>query len=255
VSDADEILAIEKSAFAAWPAAEIERLGGWHLRFNHGVTNRGSSVWPGPDPEPFALEERLDAVERFYAERGARACYQLSPVCDPAHLDRVLEDRGYEAYSPVSVETAEVDTIAALAPPPEIDVRCFDTLPEEWFDVSGRRGRFQGQAEAVYRAMLERLHGRTGFAQARIGGQVAAVGLAVASAPWVGVFSMLTLEGFRRLHLAEAVLTAIAYWADERGARRLYLQVEVENTPARRLYERVGFTPRYRYHYRRQPGR
>jgi GNAT superfamily N-acetyltransferase len=103
--------------------------------------------------------------------------------------------------------------------------------------------------------MLERLHGRTGFAQARIGGQVAAVGLAVASAPWVGVFSMLTLEGFRRLHLAEAVLTAIAYWADERGARRLYLQVEVENTPARRLYERVGFTPRYRYHYRRQPGR
>jgi ribosomal protein S18 acetylase RimI-like enzyme len=65
---------------------------------------------------------------------------------------------------------------------------------------------------------------------------------------------MLTLEGFRRLHLAEAVLTAIAYWADERGARRLYLQVEVENTPARRLYERVGFTPRYHYHYRRQPG-
>ena len=87
----EEILAIEKSAFAAWPAAEVERLGGWRLRFNHGVTNRGSSVWPGPDAEAFALSERLDAVERFYTEREARACYQLSPVCDPTHLDGVLE--------------------------------------------------------------------------------------------------------------------------------------------------------------------
>ena len=144
MSDVEEILAIEKSAFAAWPAAEVERLGGWRLRFNHGVTNRGSSVWPGPDGEAFALSERLDAVERFYTERGARACYQLSPVCDPTHLDGVLEDRGYESYAPVSVETADVDAIAAQALRPEVDVRCFETLPEEWFDVSARRGRFQG---------------------------------------------------------------------------------------------------------------
>lgn len=254
MSEAEEILAIEKSAFASWPAAEVEKLGGWRLRFNYGVTNRGSSVWPGPDTEPFALTERLDAVERFYAERSGRACYQLTPVCSPSHLDAVLEERGYEAYAHVSVETADVDTLAAGTLRPEIEVRCFDALPEEWFDVSARRGRFQGRDEAVYRALLGRLHGRTGFAQARVGGQVAAVGLAVASAPWVGVFSMLTLEGYRGLRLAEAVLTAIAYWADERGARQLYLQVEVENTSARRLYERVGFSPRYRYHYRRQPG-
>jgi len=255
VSDADEILVIERSAFAAWPAAEVEVLGGWRLRYNHGVTNRGSSVWPGPGEAVQPLDERLDRVERFYAERGALACYQLSPICDPPHLDAVLEERGYEAYAPVSVEVADVGRIASAAPPPpELEVRCFDALPDEWFEVSGRRGRFQGRAEAVYRGMLERLRGRAGFAQARIGGQVAAVGLAVASAPWVGVFSMLTLEGYRRMGLAEAVLDAIARWAHERGADRLYLQVEVENAPARRLYERVGFEPRYGYHYRRQPG-
>ena len=36
-----EVLAIEKVAFEAWPAAEVEALGGWRLRFNHGITNRG----------------------------------------------------------------------------------------------------------------------------------------------------------------------------------------------------------------------
>ena len=37
-----ETLAIERVAFDAWPAAEVRVLGGWRLRFNHGVTNRGS---------------------------------------------------------------------------------------------------------------------------------------------------------------------------------------------------------------------
>jgi GNAT superfamily N-acetyltransferase len=63
---------------------------------------------------------------------------------------------------------------------------------------------------------------------------------------------MLTLESYRRQRLAEAVLAAIARWAGERGAERMYLQVELENAPARSLYARVGFRPRYAYHYRRQ---
>ena len=68
-----EILAIERVAFEAWPAAEVRALGGWRLRFNHGVTNRGSSVWPGPGPCETPLEERFAEVERFYAERSAAA--------------------------------------------------------------------------------------------------------------------------------------------------------------------------------------
>jgi GNAT superfamily N-acetyltransferase len=248
-----EILAIERVAFEAWPAAEVRALGGWRLRFNHGVTNRGSSVWPGPGPCETPLEERFAEVERFYAERSAAACYQVSPAADPPALDARLAARGYEAFSPVSVEVAAVGEVLARATPLEVDAACSDTLPEEWFDVSGRRGRFREDAVAVYRTLLERLHGRAGFALARAGGQVAAVGLAVAAPPWVGVFSMLTLESYRRQRLAEAVLAAIARWALERGAERMYLQVEVENQPARSLYARVGFRPRYEYHYRREP--
>jgi GNAT superfamily N-acetyltransferase len=198
------------------------------------------------------LDARIEAVERFYAERAAAASYQLSPSAEPPELDAALAARGYELFAPVSVETAEVDEVAA-ATSGEVAAACSDTLPEEWFDVSGRRGRFRGDAVAVYRAMLERLHGRAGFALARAGGQVAAVGLAVAAPPWVGVFSMLTLESYRRQRLGEAVLSAIARWAGDRGAERMYLQVEVENAPARSLYARVGFRPRYAYHYRRQP--
>lgn len=266
-----EVLAIERVAFDAWPAAEVQALGGWRLRFNHGVTQRGSSVWPGPGErgplrgpageEPLRgpgegppLEARIAAVERFYAERGAAAAYQISPAADPPQLDRALAARGYQTSLPVSVELSDAAAVAALGTPAGAEAVCSDTLSEEWFDLSGRRGRFQGEAVAVYRAMLARLAGRAGFALVRAGGEVVAVGLSVAAPPWAGVFSMLTLPAWRGKRLGEAVLGAIARWALGRGASRLYLQVETDNAPARRLYARVGFAPRYEYHYRRQAG-
>jgi GNAT superfamily N-acetyltransferase len=247
-----EILAIERAAFDAWPAAEVQALGGWRLRFNHGITSRGSSVWPGPGASDRPLAARIEAVERFYAERGAAASYQISPAADPPQLDAALAALGYEASVPVSVELAGVTGVAALATPQGAEALCSDELSEAWFEVSGRRGRFQGEAVAVYRAMLERLRGRAGFALVRAGGAVAAVGLTVSSPPWAGVFSMLTLPAWRGKRLGEAVLGAIARWALGRGASRLYLQVETDNAPARKLYARVGFAPRYEYHYRRQ---
>ena len=250
-----EILAIERVAFDAWPAAEVKALGGWRLRFNHGVTSRGCSVWPGPGEDGPPLDARVEAVERFYAGRGAAASYQLSPASAPPELDRVLAARGYEPSVPVSVELASAAGVAALATPRGAEASCSDELSEAWFDLSGRRGRFEGEAVAVYRAMLGRVRGRAGFALVRAGGETVAVGLTVASPPWAGVFSMRTLPDRRGQRFGEAVLGAIARWAQGRGASRLYLQVETDNAPARKLYARAGFEPRYEYHYRRQPGR
>ena len=123
------MLAIERVAFDAWPAAEVHALGGWRLRFNHGVTNRGSSVWPGPGPCDAPLAERFERVERFYAERSAPACYQISPAAEPPGLDAALAARGYEVFSPVSVEVAELGEVLARATPLEVEATCSDTLP------------------------------------------------------------------------------------------------------------------------------
>ena len=248
-----EILAIERAAFESWPAAEVVPLGGWRLRFNHGVTNRASSVWPGPGASERSLAARIDAVERFYAERGAAAAFQLSPAADPPELDAALATRGYELWSPVSVESAPSAALAAPRAPPGAETLCAEGLSEEWFDFSGRQGRFRGAEIPVYRALLGRLTGRVGFALVRVDGQPAAVGLGVVAPPWAGIFSMLTLQEQRGRRLGEAVLGAIAGWARDRGASQLYLQVETDNAAARSLYARAGFTPRYAYHYRRQP--
>ena len=43
------------------------------------------------------------------------------------------------------------------------------------------------------------------------------------------------------------------HWHAEKGAVASYLQVEADNHPARRIYQRLGFADAYAYHYRVAP--
>ena len=47
-----------------------------------------------------------------------------------------------------------------------------------------------------------------------------------------------------------AFLAALAGWAGAHRAGHMYLQVEQDNVPALRLYERMGFGALCAYHYR-----
>lgn len=248
----DEILAIEQAAFEAWQAEEVLALGPWRARAMRGVTNRANSVWAGPGEPPGGFARAIAAVEAFYAARALPAQFQLAPIADP-RLDGLLEERGYVRIEEVCVETASAERVAKLPVRAGVQAACEGALSDAWFALSGRRGRFQGEATAVYRALLERVVPRAGFASARCGvGEIGAVGLAILAPPLAGVFSMLTLPEQRRRGLAEAVLGELARFALARGAERLYLQVEADAAPARTLYERAGFAERYRYHYRRR---
>ncbi len=53
----------------------------------------------------------------------------------------------------------------------------------------------------------------------------------------------------RRQGLGAAITSALAAAAAGRGARRILLQVETGNAPARALYQRCGFRDSHRYQY------
>jgi GNAT superfamily N-acetyltransferase len=82
-----------------------------------------------------------------------------------------------------------------------------------------------------------------------IDGEPAAAGLCVVDDGLAGIFSMRTARAFRRRGLGTRLLRALARFAHDSGAARLYLQVE-DDSPARALYLRLGFEPVYGYHYR-----
>jgi GNAT superfamily N-acetyltransferase len=243
----DPVEAIERCAFEAWPAEEVESLAGWRLRAMRGVSRRANSVWTFDATGDLSLDERVGRVERWYASRKLAPTFQVTARTRPAGLDMLLDVRGYRIDAPVAIQTAATaDVVSAAGPSDAVVTRA---CTNDWFDISAHRGRFAQVADA-YRGLLERLGPRARFAVARVDGRPASVGLGVVTEGWMGVFSMLSLPEARRRGAARAVLSALAGTARREGVGDMYLQVERDNVAALALYSAASFRELYGYHYR-----
>lgn len=244
----DEIALIEELAANAVPPAVAQELDGWRLRFNWGVTRRANSVLAARHGPTLGLEQKLAAAEAFYWRRGVIARFQLCPASDPAGLDALLAERGYDASPTTLVQTA---SLAALLGADGGAARVSERFDEAWLAAY-----LEGEGESdqrkigARREMLQRVGPPAGFAVAEAEGHLAAVAFGVVERGWLGIFSVATSPARRGRGLARAALAALGGWAEGHGAHDAYLQVFSANAPAIRLYERLGFTTRYAYWYR-----
>ncbi|MDH5675461.1 MAG: GNAT family N-acetyltransferase [Myxococcales bacterium] len=250
-SEDSSIPALERAAFAAWPAARVLDVDGWKLRLTGGMTRRANSVWPLQARGQLEVEARIDAVERHYRREGLPVRLQITGAAVPADLDARLEARGYAVESPVAIAVAKVAAVAGLGPAPaHFEAEVLRAPDARWLAVSADGGRF-AEARPHYEALLARIGQRARFALACREGQPLAVGLGVCDGDLFGVFSMLTLPEARRQGAGRTVLAALAKSARAAGATQLYLQVGRDNRAALSLYQAAGFRERYGYHYRR----
>jgi ribosomal protein S18 acetylase RimI-like enzyme len=249
-----EIIAVEEAALAAWPALEIAQLDGWHLRAALGVTGRANSVWPNRCTGSLSLDERLEAVERFYTERGLAAKFQITPAALPEGLDARLRARGYRLHSPTWVQTASLGEIMQHTRPlrelPNFEIEVSEEFDVAWFILYREAEGADESSAAVRRVILQQLPQPSAFVSLSVDGAEAAVGLGVVCGSWMGVFCMSTVARFRRMGAASAILRSLAIWGSMHEADQAYLQVRQENAAAIATYARAGFTTAYPYHYR-----
>jgi N-acetylglutamate synthase len=243
-STADE-LALEQVAARCLQPAETYGLGGWVLRADGGFTRRANSVLPLRAPG-LPLEEALGRAHGWYARRGLPLRIQV-PVEARRLLDAELGERGWAADAYTHLLAARLDAVAADAadaPPVRIEAG-----PDEAWLALYRGG--QGLSDAG-RALLTR-HRHVAFASLDIDGEVAAVARGTVDEKWLGVMAVEVAPAHRRRGLATAVTAALWDWGRSQGATRSYLTVLAENTPAVRLYEKLGYWVHHDYHYRQEP--
>jgi GNAT superfamily N-acetyltransferase len=250
----DPVALIERLAANAWPAATVRHADGWLLRTTPGVARRRSnSALPPPSAAtagPARLASALDRAERFYAARDRPAVVQVSPAERHARLDRELAARGYRRQAPTVVSTAPLEGVLAGRPPaPIMEVSVADAMTPRWL-AAWTAVEARPDAEATASQVLARIRPRTGFLAATGDAGALGVALLVVEPPWAGIICLATHPEARRSGVATTILQAGAAWAATFAARHLYLQVEEDNLPARRLFTRLGFRPSHHYHYR-----
>jgi ribosomal protein S18 acetylase RimI-like enzyme len=238
---------LQERAARALPAEHLEVVEGWWLRHSPSCAWWVATVLPHGDARAGDLVRRIAVAEKFYAGHGATARFQISPGACPEGLDTVLAERGYRRESSVSLQVAACARVLEQVPTGAQRVRLDDRLTSAWFEAW--QAVHGGDARAE-RDMLERVDRPRIYASAMVGEDVVAVGRAVADTGWAGVFGMATLPEARGRGAGRGVLAALAGWAGAHEAERMYLQVERDNVPALRLYERMGFNEIGRYHYR-----
>jgi GNAT superfamily N-acetyltransferase len=250
----DLVKGLQERAARALPAEHVEDAEGWWLRHSPGCSWWAGSVLPHGAAGRAELVRRVVRAERFYAGRGALARFQISPPACPEGLDAFLAERGYRRESPMSLQVVPTPRVLERVPAGSLRVRVDDRPTRGWFAAWRAVHGHGGDARPEW-DLLARVARPGAYAHAVSGGDVVAVGRAVADAGWAGVFGMATLPEARGKGAARAVLAALAGWAVAHRADRMYLQVERGNIPALRLYERAGFAELCAYHYRTMPGR
>jgi GNAT superfamily N-acetyltransferase len=234
---------LDTLAANAMPAQFVHRAGGWLLRAapDYPFRRCNSVLAIGGDPIP-AGDDAFELVESFYETVERRARYQVSPASCPSDLDARLAHRGYEVEAPVDILVA---VIAGVARSSMVNVR--RAIDPAWAGVLGDRVRAYAQLlRAVAFPSIVVTAGDDPTSPA-------AIALGVIERGWLGVFGMQTRPEYRGRGIATELLDTLLAVGAEMGATRSYLQLEVDNEHALRLYERRGFARVYGYHYRTQP--
>ncbi len=246
---------LERIMVEGWQPVERAELGGWLLRASAGFTGRANSVLPLGSPG-VPLSEAVDRCESWYDERGLRRLFCLfGPAgfaVDDDPLGRELLGRAYEPFNNTGVRTAATQALPhEVAHASGARVRLESEPSPRWWDAwTAWDGRTEhaNAAPSAARAVLSGSPDQL-FASLEVGGALVGVARVAYAQVWAGVSALYVAPQHRRTGVAVQLMSALADASSARGIRSLYVQVAQANSPARSLFQRLGFNIHHEYLY------
>jgi len=240
------LTAFEELSLNAWPSLQTVVYDGWMLRFAHGYTRRANSVNP-LYVSTLEAEQKISFCENLYESKNLPVTFKMTGQVYPSDLDERLAAHGYQKDAPTSVQVLDLD-FATLDEWPEVNLE--GELSEEWLDHFCRMSSISAINRDTLRKILTSIVPRHCFASLQSEGQIAACGLGVLQAEYVGLFDIVTNAAYRRRGYGTQIVKTILAWGLQNSARHAYLQVMLNNAAALNLYSKLGFAEMYQYWYR-----
>jgi len=241
-----DIESLERATLDAVAPPSMEALPDWLLPFDSGTVGRATSAVPlrhqALDPEI------IPWIESRYAARGLQAQFRIAEVDGLKEVTKRLRQLGYSAHKPTLTMSSKLadwplhpmNWEPQLSGNPTASWQVVYMAAE--FDVidGANRVRALSRSTCATYAWIE-------DAQKPIAAATAAI-----SHGWLSLHGLRTRARAQNLGCASALINCLRNYAKTQGIQNCFLQVEEENAPAIRLYNRLGFETAWRYHYWRK---
>ncbi len=247
-----QIIEIEQIASHAWPAHEVQYLGGWILRASYGITHRANSTLILDELPEGDIDSSIQIIREFYISRGLPPRFQLTNASVPANIDRKIADLGFILEMKVNVQIISLDSLIQGMSPFRVEIH--PAPQQDWLSTYAAVGDYDSFSLGIRKVIMIRVVQKKAYASALFKGKVVGVGFGVAERGWLGLFAISTLTQFRCKGIATAITRTLAQWGLSKGATHAYLLVEQKNELANALYNHLGFQNLYYYWYRLEQG-
>ncbi|HEX9061729.1 MAG TPA: GNAT family N-acetyltransferase [Clostridia bacterium] len=239
---------IEELSMNAWPSIQTKLYDGWVLRFSDGYTKRANSVNPIYE-STIKLDEKIDFCEKQYSLFDIPAVFKLTGESNPKGIDKRLEERGYTKIDETSVKILNLKQYTYNEPK---DIKIETNFSDEWIDGFFWCSCIDKRDQTAARKILGNIMGEVICVTRYENKEFAGCGFCAIERGFAGIFDIVVEKSHRRKGYGKEIISSILSEAYKKGVRTTYLQVVVGNTPAERLYDKLGFNEAYRYWYRKQ---
>jgi GNAT superfamily N-acetyltransferase len=224
-----------------WPADQITEMGKWRLRISDGFTMRANSALPtgaAPFGEPGqAIDKAIDEVVKIYLEKKLTPTFTL-PLPVYEELDKYLEELGWKVKVGAEYLVNEIpDNLDLENANFQIEIAKEPTI--EWLEVQSDH-----KIEQIMRNYPAR------YAQIKFQTKTIAVGRIATLGKWSLATRVYVNPEFRGKGVGTLLMKALMKAANEDGATKLGLQVDIENGAGLALYKSMGFRFHHSYRYR-----
>ncbi len=248
--DLASVRRLEAVGFRAWPAASTQYDGSWLIRLTAGhPSKRLNSVNPLDPSDTRDIAVRLDKAGKRFSDYGRPLLVRQTPLAPPA-LVAFMDEARWTRVNETAVmmvdltETVTAESADGVEHVPSRDVGRF---VDARIRVAGEDPALKpGLTEIV--SAIKPEAGLFIFEEPGFG--PCAVSLTVQDNDLAGILQLAVAAELRGRGLGTTILHSSMRWARLRGAKRAWVQAEVDNASALTLYRQAGFREVYRYIYR-----
>lgn len=243
--DLEVVRLLERHSARCWPATFVDSYYGWEIRRTPDVSSGRVNSVNAITPESGKFDQVLVKARALFDEQDEWPLIRIHPLAGEEPIER-LKELGLHGQGDTVVKTLTLSD--AIAPPSLLCVLT-DSMTPDWMIAFGEaHDTAEEERESIART-LSRVTVKQAFAVLYDGGRPVASGRGAVADGWIGLFQISTVPEARQRGFGGAIVGSLLAWGRQAGAERAYLQVELKNEVARRLYRSFGFEAAYTYSY------